>query len=289
MSGFSDYMAKAVLNWLTGQTAMPILPSVWLALFTAAPADSGGGTEVSGGSYARVQVGGVLAAGGSWTTSTPNITMGVSNPGWVVAGMNAFDTTNGNLLGTVQSYVGTALVLNANAAHASTGSTDNIAFSAFTQASGSAPSSAVNTNAVVTFPQASADWDTVIAWALLDASTGGNLLEWDYLGNFQWFPTTVSSASPGVITAHAHGYANGDPVVWSNEYGGTSPTFSQSNFTGTLTVANQTTDTFTVTNSSTAVNTSATGNGMVRKILQQSIPIHVTASFAAGTLTITSA
>lgn len=31
-------------------------PAIYVGLFTAAPSDSGGGTEVSGGSYARVQV-----------------------------------------------------------------------------------------------------------------------------------------------------------------------------------------------------------------------------------------
>jgi hypothetical protein len=42
-------------------------------------------------------------------------------------------------------------------------------------------------------PQATASWGTVIAFALYDASSG-NLLLWDYLGNFAWLPATVSSA-----------------------------------------------------------------------------------------------
>lgn len=285
MTGLSDYTAKNLLNYVTGQVPEPSLPGVWLALMTAVDTDGGtGGTEVTGGSYTRVQVAGAIAAAASWTTATPNITMGSSNPGWVVAGMAVYDETNGQIIGSVSSYSGTALVLQANAAHASSGSTDTLSFSAFGPATGSAPSSVSNT-AVITFPQATANWGTVIAFELRDASSSGNLLWWDYLGNFSWLPCTVSAASPGVITAHAHGYSNGDPFVFSVEYGGVAPTFSAGNYTGVLTVAGATTDTFDVA----AVNTSASGNGSVRKIIQQSIPQNVTASFQVASLTATAA
>ena len=285
MSGMSDYSAK---NWLNFQTLQsPVIPvptGVWLALMTVVDTDAGtGGTEVSGGSYARVQVAGTVAATATWTTATPNITM-TTNPGWVVPGMNVYDSTNSNQIGTVSTYSGTALVLTANALHASTGSTDNLVFSAFSAASGSAPSS-ITTGGAITFPLSTASWGTAIAWELRDASSSGNLLAWDYLGNFSWLPATVSSASPGVLTAHAHGYSNGDPFVFSVEYGGVAPTFSAGNYTGVQTVAGVATDTFNVT----GVNTSATGNGMVRKILQQVIPSNNTVSFAAGNLTITAA
>ena len=123
----------------------------------------------------------------------------------------------------------------------------------------------------------------VIAFGAFDASTVGNLLWWDYLGNYAWLPCTVSSASPGIITAKAHGYSAADNVVFSTEYGGTAPSFSQSNFTGLLAVVSPATDSFSVTNASTAVNTSSTGSGMVRKVISQSIPNGVTASFAGGT------
>jgi len=150
-------------------------------------------------------------------------------------------------------------------------------------AAGTGPSSISNVN-TITFPAATANWGTVIAFGLYDASTSGNLLAWDYLGAFNWLPCTVSSASPGVLTATAHGYTAADTFVFSTEYGGTAPSFSQSNFTGLLTVtAPVATDTFTAVNVATAVNTSSTGDGMVRKVTQQSIPSGVTASFAGGT------
>lgn len=154
-------------------------------------------------------------------------------------------------------------------------------------ASGSAPSTISNAN-TLTFPTATADWGTVIAFGLYDASTTGNLLAWDFFGNYAWAPVTVSAASPAVITAKAHGFSAGDLVEYTTEYGGTVPTFSQSNFTGILTVASPATDTFTVTNSATAVNTSATGSGMMRKLVGQAIASGAAAAFPAGSLIITS-
>lgn len=149
-------------------------------------------------------------------------------------------------------------------------------------ASGTGPSSISNVNDLV-YALATADWGTVIAFGLFDASTSGNLLAWDYLGGFAWLPCTVSSASPAVLTSKAHGYSAADTFVFSTEYGGTAPSFSQSNFTGLLTVtAPVATDTFTATNSATAVNTSSTGDGMVRKVTQQSIPSGVQAKFVGG-------
>jgi hypothetical protein len=284
MSGFTDLTAKAILNYTTGQVATAALPSVWVGLFTTAPtsdaATSNGSTEVSGGSYARVQVAGQLAASSAATTV---ITFGAT-PAWVVAGMSVNDvTTPANVPAntTVVSVTGTTVTCSNTVSGVGT---DTIRFSAFTPASGSAPSS-VTTGSVITFPAATASWGTVTSFGLFDAATVGNLLDWDYNGNFSWLPATVSSASPGVLTAHAHGYGNGDSFVFSTEYGGTAPTFSAGNYTGIQTVAGVATDTFNVT----GVNTSATGNGLVRKVIQQVVSSGVTVSFAAAALTITSA
>lgn len=163
--------------------------------------------------------------------------------------------------------------------------------STWNAASGSAPSS-ISNSSTITFPTSTGSWGTVIAFGLFDAASSGNLLAWDYLGNFLWLPCTISSASPGVITAKAHGYSAADTVVFSTEYGGTAPSFSQSNLTGLLAVVSPATDTFTVTNGGTAVNTSSTGSGMVRKVAQQQIVQNNIVSFAGGTpgaLVITSA
>jgi hypothetical protein len=55
MAGKSDYYEAEVLKWATGQTnALGTAPTPYISLFTTAPTDAGGGTEVTGGSYARV-------------------------------------------------------------------------------------------------------------------------------------------------------------------------------------------------------------------------------------------
>lgn len=295
MTGMTNYSADNWLNYIGGQQPMPATPSIFLALFTGVGTDAGSGfTEVSGGSYARVQVSGTVAATASWTTATPNITM-TSNPGWVVPGMNVYDTTNSQQIGTVLTYSSTALVLTANAAHASSGSTDNLIFSAFSPASGTAPSTMTN-GAVVSFPQATGSWGTVIAFGLYDASSSGNLLAWDFIGNFPWLPfesTSVGSGAGPVFSIKSNGYTNLDPVVLTSEYGGTLPTLTAGTITGYTVnfVANDATDTVTLTQTSggSAITSSSTGSGMMRKITQQSIPANITASFAASSLIISAA
>ena len=55
MSAMSDYLEVEIRKHIfrTGSFTKP--SQLWVALFTGAPSDSGGGTEVTGGSYARVQ------------------------------------------------------------------------------------------------------------------------------------------------------------------------------------------------------------------------------------------
>ena len=61
MSAMSDYLENKLVDQLfRGQTA-PTTTTLYVALLTAAPSDSGGGTEVTGGSYARVAVTSSLA------------------------------------------------------------------------------------------------------------------------------------------------------------------------------------------------------------------------------------
>jgi hypothetical protein len=56
MAGKSDDLENKILDHIYGGPDYTRLGTVHVALFTAAPSDSGGGTEVSGGSYARVAV-----------------------------------------------------------------------------------------------------------------------------------------------------------------------------------------------------------------------------------------
>ncbi len=104
MAGFSDYAENKLLDHVLGTTTFTKPTTVYVALYTAAPSDAGGGTEVSGGSYARQAATFSAASGGSTSNS-----------------------------------------------------------------------------AAITFPKATANWGTVVAFGIFDASTGGNLLAWNNL------------------------------------------------------------------------------------------------------------
>lgn len=290
MTGLSNYTGFNELNYITGQVAQPAVPSVWLALFTAVGTDAGTGfTEVStsGTAYARVQIAGQLAASSAATTV---ITFGAV-PAWVQPGMSVNDvTTPGNVPAntTVVSVTGTTVTCNNTVSGVGT---DTIRFSAFTPATGTGPAASVN-NSIVAFAAATgAGFGTVIAWGLYDAVTVGNLLQWDFLGAFNWLPFENPTGS-NLLTVKANGYSSNDPVVFTAEYGGTLPTMSTGTFTGYTVnfVATPATDTInvdTTTGPATPIVLTSSGSGMVRKIVQQSIPAGVTASFAASTLTLT--
>lgn len=56
MPVFSDYLENKILDHLLRATAFTAPATVYVALLTATPSDTGGGTEVSGSNYARVSV-----------------------------------------------------------------------------------------------------------------------------------------------------------------------------------------------------------------------------------------
>lgn len=102
----SDFLELELLDHVLGNAAYTAPETVYVALYTTAPTDVGGGVEVSGGSYARVAV-------------TNNLT------NWPAAAAGA--KANGT---------------------------------------------------EITFPTATADWGTVVAFAILDAASAGNFLYW---------------------------------------------------------------------------------------------------------------
>jgi hypothetical protein len=69
MSSFTDYTENLVLNYLLTANSVT-RPTAWyVGLFTAAPSDTGGGTEVSGSGYARKATG-TITVYGTATTAT---------------------------------------------------------------------------------------------------------------------------------------------------------------------------------------------------------------------------
>lgn len=103
MSSFTDHTESLVLTWLlTDGTATR--PTAWyVGLFTAAPSDTGGGTEVSGSGYARVATGTMTISGTSPTTATNAAAIefaAASGGNWGSIGWAAiFDaSTSGNMI-----------------------------------------------------------------------------------------------------------------------------------------------------------------------------------------------
>jgi hypothetical protein len=102
MSSFNDYTENLVLTWLF-TTSSATRPTAWyVGLFTSAPSDTGGGTEVSGSGYARVATGTISGSGTATTfTNAAAIEFAAASGGnWGTIGWAAvFDaSTGGNML-----------------------------------------------------------------------------------------------------------------------------------------------------------------------------------------------
>lgn len=126
MAGFSSYLEGKVLDHVFGNTAYSAPGTLYVGLYTTLPNNAGsGGTEVSGGSYARVAVTNNTT---NWPNASGNdpatksngtsITFPAATANWGdVVGVGIFDASSGgNLLGLesfiVTPYVFTALASN---------------------------------------------------------------------------------------------------------------------------------------------------------------------------------
>ena len=100
MAGFSDFLENKILDHIFNGSAYSTPPK-YVALFTAAPSDSGGGTEVSGNDYARKLHSVWSVASGGSTHNTGAITFVAASGSWgTVTHFGIFDSlSGGNLLG----------------------------------------------------------------------------------------------------------------------------------------------------------------------------------------------
>jgi len=101
MAGFSDYLENKVLEHVFENSAYTAPSTLYAALFTVAPSDTGGGTEVSGGGYVR-RTAAFTVSGTNPTTATNGSAIeyptATGNYGTVVA-VGVFDaSSSGNLL-----------------------------------------------------------------------------------------------------------------------------------------------------------------------------------------------
>jgi hypothetical protein len=102
---FTNHLETLILQWAF-TTGSATRPTAWhVGLFTAAPGEAGGGTEVSGGSYARQSA--TFTVSGNLATNSAAIEWPAATASWgTISHAAVFDaSTGGNMLGyaTLQS------------------------------------------------------------------------------------------------------------------------------------------------------------------------------------------
>lgn len=95
---FTNDLETRVLQWAL-TNGSPTRPTAWyVGLFTAAPGEAGGGTEVSGGSYVREAV--TFTVSGNTATNSAAIEWPTATGTWgTITHVAVFDaSTSGNML-----------------------------------------------------------------------------------------------------------------------------------------------------------------------------------------------
>jgi len=95
---FSNYLETELLDHVFANNAYTSPTTVYVGLFTAAPSEAGGGTEVSGGSYARQS--GSFSVSGNTATTSAAIEYPTATASWgTITSIGIYDaSTAGNLL-----------------------------------------------------------------------------------------------------------------------------------------------------------------------------------------------
>lgn len=97
MAAMTDYLENALVDHVLRNTAYTSPTTVYLALFTDATSDAGGGTEVTGGSYARQAV--TMTAPSNGATENSGTVSFTNMPAATVTHCAIFDaSTAGNML-----------------------------------------------------------------------------------------------------------------------------------------------------------------------------------------------
>lgn len=101
MTALSNYLEDALINHILRNTAYSSPgTAIWIALYTTDPTDADTGTEVTGGSYARVQVTAWDAPSNGATANTNDINFTQATGDWGTVGWVGIrdNSTGGNLL-----------------------------------------------------------------------------------------------------------------------------------------------------------------------------------------------
>jgi hypothetical protein len=98
MAGFSDYLENKLLLHTFSNTAFTTPGTVYLALYTSAPSDSGGGTELNGDAYARQSC--AFTTTNAQASNTNAVEFPTATGAWgTIVSVGIFDAvSSGNLL-----------------------------------------------------------------------------------------------------------------------------------------------------------------------------------------------
>jgi len=95
MAGFSDYLENKLLAHTFSNTAYSSPGTVYLALYTTAPSDAGGGTELSGSAYARQSC--AFTTTGAQASNTSAVEWPTATGSWgTVIAVGVFDSSSGS-------------------------------------------------------------------------------------------------------------------------------------------------------------------------------------------------
>jgi hypothetical protein len=101
MGSFTNWAECKLLNVMAGNELVTSV-SMWCGLFTAAPSDASGGTEVSGGSYARKSSGawGTCTGSEGFIENVATITYATASAAWGSVSHFALldDSSTGNMI-----------------------------------------------------------------------------------------------------------------------------------------------------------------------------------------------
>ena len=106
----TNYLEDKILDHVLRNTAYTSPTTVYMALFTAAPGEAGGGTEISGGGYARQAITfGAASAGAISNSADVTFPVSTSNHGSITHFAILDASTGGNMLyfgalGTAKNY-----------------------------------------------------------------------------------------------------------------------------------------------------------------------------------------
>jgi len=95
---FSNHLETEILDHVFGGNAYTAPATLYLALFTTDNTDTGGGTEVSGGAYARQSVAFTVSGNTASNTADVEFPTATANYGTVVAVAVMDASTGGNQL-----------------------------------------------------------------------------------------------------------------------------------------------------------------------------------------------